>query len=155
MYKVMFFLMRRRTPRTTRTDTLFPYTTLFRSAAFTKGRGDAGAWSEDAITEIGVAGRESDDEATKNPGIARNIMGVLLVHRMVGEDERQIAAASQTQRRSSEQERVERVDDVGSEAVDQGRTRTGQWQDDGEENGRATGREGGGRKGRVWGATVT
>src|SRR3546814_12306026 len=28
---VLFFLMRRRTPRSTRTDTLFPYTTLFRS----------------------------------------------------------------------------------------------------------------------------
>src|SRR3546814_14301065 len=28
-----FFLMRRRPPRSTRTDTLFPYTTLFRSAA--------------------------------------------------------------------------------------------------------------------------
>src|SRR3546814_6058622 len=28
---VIFFLMRRRPPRATRTDTLFPYTTLFRS----------------------------------------------------------------------------------------------------------------------------
>src|SRR3546814_14401163 len=28
-----FFLMRRRPPRSTRTDTLFPYTTLFRSVA--------------------------------------------------------------------------------------------------------------------------
>src|SRR3546814_1179977 len=28
-----FFLMRRRPPRATRTDTLFPYTTLFRSCA--------------------------------------------------------------------------------------------------------------------------
>src|SRR3546814_7670643 len=28
---VLFFLMIRRTPRSTRTDTLFPYTTLFRS----------------------------------------------------------------------------------------------------------------------------
>src|SRR3546814_9802523 len=28
----MFFLMLRRPPRSTRTDTLFPYTTLFRSA---------------------------------------------------------------------------------------------------------------------------
>src|SRR3546814_12813522 len=27
----VFFLMRRRPPRSTRTDTLFPYTTLFRS----------------------------------------------------------------------------------------------------------------------------
>src|SRR3546814_16678811 len=29
---VFFFLMLRRQPRSTRTDTLFPYTTLFRSA---------------------------------------------------------------------------------------------------------------------------
>src|SRR3546814_6603581 len=31
MYVICFFLMIRRPPRTTRTDTLFPYTTLFRS----------------------------------------------------------------------------------------------------------------------------
>src|SRR3546814_16114509 len=30
-FKVFFFLMIRRPPRSTRTDTLFPYTTLFRS----------------------------------------------------------------------------------------------------------------------------
>src|SRR3546814_12476029 len=30
-YHVFFFLMIRRPPRSTRTDTLFPYTTLFRS----------------------------------------------------------------------------------------------------------------------------
>src|SRR3546814_10026374 len=30
-YVVFFFLMIRRPPRSTRTDTLFPYTTLFRS----------------------------------------------------------------------------------------------------------------------------
>src|SRR3546814_16826980 len=30
-YIVLFFLMLRRPPRSTRTDTLFPYTTLFRS----------------------------------------------------------------------------------------------------------------------------
>src|SRR3546814_18765388 len=33
MYFVFFFLMIRRPPRSTRTDTLFPYTTLFRSLA--------------------------------------------------------------------------------------------------------------------------
>src|SRR3546814_3266634 len=32
MYMCFFFLMIRRPPRSTRTDTLFPYTTLFRSA---------------------------------------------------------------------------------------------------------------------------
>src|SRR3546814_5739764 len=31
MYYFVFFLMIRRPPRSTRTDTLFPYTTLFRS----------------------------------------------------------------------------------------------------------------------------
>src|SRR3546814_13146338 len=31
MYDFFFFLMIRRPPRSTRTDTLFPYTTLFRS----------------------------------------------------------------------------------------------------------------------------
>src|SRR3546814_11931642 len=33
MYFFFFFLMIRRPPRSTRTDTLFPYTTLFRSPA--------------------------------------------------------------------------------------------------------------------------
>src|SRR3546814_10968569 len=34
VYFFFFFLMIRRPPRSTRTDTLFPYTTLFRSVAF-------------------------------------------------------------------------------------------------------------------------
>src|SRR3546814_2602743 len=38
-YRFIFFLMIRRPPRSTRTDTLFPYTTLFRSR---HGRIDAG-----------------------------------------------------------------------------------------------------------------
>src|SRR3546814_1627484 len=33
---IVFFLMIRRPPRSTRTDTLFPYTTLFRSGAMAK-----------------------------------------------------------------------------------------------------------------------
>src|SRR3546814_12927400 len=33
---LFFFLMIRRPPRSTRTDTLFPYTTLFRSPVFEK-----------------------------------------------------------------------------------------------------------------------
>src|SRR3546814_13708527 len=35
---VFFFLMIRRPPRSTRTDTLFPYTTLFRSAGIARDR---------------------------------------------------------------------------------------------------------------------
>src|SRR3546814_17847998 len=34
---LFFFLIIRRPPRSTRTDTLFPYTTLFRSAGIAKG----------------------------------------------------------------------------------------------------------------------
>src|SRR3546814_1354356 len=34
---LFFFLMIRRPPRSTRTDTLFPYTTLFRSSAWISG----------------------------------------------------------------------------------------------------------------------
>src|SRR3546814_8413019 len=37
---VFFFLMIRRPPRSTRTDTLFPYTTLFRSDALCRERWD-------------------------------------------------------------------------------------------------------------------
>src|SRR3546814_11317633 len=41
-FYIFFFLMIRRPPRSTRTDTLFPYTTLFRSDDFTAGgSGDA------------------------------------------------------------------------------------------------------------------
>src|SRR3546814_15633529 len=45
LYSVLdvFFLMLRRPPRSTRTDTLFPYTTLFRSVHQRLDRGHAGA----------------------------------------------------------------------------------------------------------------
>src|SRR3546814_8419921 len=48
MFFAFFFLMLRRPPRSTRTDTLFPYTTLFRSVAHSRssvprGGGAAGA----------------------------------------------------------------------------------------------------------------
>src|SRR3546814_6407004 len=40
---VFFFLMNRPPPRSTRTDTLFPYTTLFRSRPQARGRARHGA----------------------------------------------------------------------------------------------------------------
>src|SRR3546814_12103395 len=42
MSYIFFFLMIRRPPRSTRTDTLFPYTTLFRSAM--RSAETAGEW---------------------------------------------------------------------------------------------------------------
>src|SRR3546814_15316220 len=47
-----FFLMIRRPPRSTRTDTLFPYTTLFRS--------DAGAVARPAAVRLGLPARRRD-----------------------------------------------------------------------------------------------
>src|SRR3546814_13192858 len=40
-YLMVFFLMVRRPPRSTRTDTLFPYTTLYRSARLPAGAAGA------------------------------------------------------------------------------------------------------------------
>src|SRR3546814_1600708 len=40
-----FFLMIRRPPRSTRTDTLFPYTTLFRSSSIGSAVGTAPRWA--------------------------------------------------------------------------------------------------------------
>src|SRR3546814_12943950 len=50
----VFFLMIRRPPRSTRTDTLFPYTTLFRSAgeAFAVKLTDAFAVDEDRDPDV-------------------------------------------------------------------------------------------------------
>src|SRR3546814_1426763 len=42
MYRRLFFLMRRRPPMSTRTDTLFPYTTLFRSRLYRSARAAQG-----------------------------------------------------------------------------------------------------------------
>src|SRR3546814_6199678 len=46
---VVFFLMIRRPPRSTRTDTLFPYTSLFRSVPM---GADGGAWSTDPAVAL-------------------------------------------------------------------------------------------------------
>src|SRR3546814_12984686 len=54
---LFFFLMIRRPPRSTRTDTLFPYTTLFRSAE----RGERRRGGQ------GVAGRDSRGRPRLHP----------------------------------------------------------------------------------------
>src|SRR3546814_13948564 len=61
---IFFFLMIRRPPRSTRTDTLFPYTTLFRSHGIAVGQIDAHhAQAEDIGFEIArviVLGRSEE-----------------------------------------------------------------------------------------------
>src|SRR3546814_9619457 len=50
-----FFLMIRRPPKTTRTDTRVPYTTLFRSIPFVRERGHRIDAPMDEAPELGVA----------------------------------------------------------------------------------------------------
>src|SRR3546814_10280055 len=50
LISILCFLMIRRPPRSTRTDTLFPYTTLFRSGGGGTGRGTGGAPGRVAAT---------------------------------------------------------------------------------------------------------
>src|SRR3546814_15593353 len=63
---VFFFLMIRRPPRSTRTDTLFPYTTLFRSRSLVLLSGGA------------VVGRGSEAQAAAGP---TGVLGDELLHR--------------------------------------------------------------------------
>src|SRR3546814_17256446 len=55
---LFFFLMKRRPPRSTRTDTLFPYTTLFRSEKVAAG--EIGAGNRRFHAAKRVARREPD-----------------------------------------------------------------------------------------------
>src|SRR3546814_6811325 len=60
MSSLMFcFLMIRRPPRSTRTDTLFPYTTLFRSQGHSLWRSHRRICAFHAATETGTLGRRS------------------------------------------------------------------------------------------------
>src|SRR3546814_13694102 len=50
---LLFFLMIRRPPRSTRTDTLFPYTTLFRSAAAAAAPADFEGTMQQVVISLG------------------------------------------------------------------------------------------------------
>src|SRR3546814_5809337 len=56
-----FFLMIRRPPRSTRTDTLFPYTTLFRSTAVSpKATAPGSSWGSRKPTSPRCLGRSEE-----------------------------------------------------------------------------------------------
>src|SRR3546814_11032437 len=78
-----FFLMIRRPPRSTRTDTLFPYTTLFRSLqrrgieiAHRLHHGLRIADSHDAIAKLGRAGQRSEEHTSELQSLMRNSYAV-------------------------------------------------------------------------------
>src|SRR3546814_14180268 len=58
LYMLFFFLMIRRPPRSTRTDTLFPYTTLFRSQRFEQHQ----EFAETGFHASGADGEEEGEE---------------------------------------------------------------------------------------------
>src|SRR3546814_13294094 len=77
LYIVFFFLMIRRPPRSTRTDTLFPYTTLFRSSegkarrqgVAAGGAVPPGTWCRvrsDAVPGLAVAHERERDHAHRD-----------------------------------------------------------------------------------------
>src|SRR3546814_15838767 len=75
---VFFFLMIRRPPRSTRTDTLFPYTTLFRSCDYLR---DSHSWLADRGYRVvaydqlgcGASDRPSDRSLWTVPRYAREV----------------------------------------------------------------------------------
>src|SRR3546814_14016242 len=67
---LFFFLMIRRPPRSTRTDTLFPYTTLFRSGRFADRLG-----AEHRRGRIGTAGDQLHTEIRWQVAGGRNLVG--------------------------------------------------------------------------------
>src|SRR3546814_8204972 len=82
LFICVFFLMIRRPPRSTRTDTLFPYTTLFRSAEPADHR------SADRAGDVVVAGRDVGGQRPQGvegglaAGFERLVhIGLDLVHR--------------------------------------------------------------------------
>src|SRR3546814_4582488 len=68
--------MRRRPPTSTRTDTLFPYTTLFRSeAAGQRGRGQRGGAVDAAAGLVGPQGEAFADDGEVVLGVRRAGIG--------------------------------------------------------------------------------
>src|SRR3546814_6632249 len=64
---MFFFLMIRRPPRSTRTDTLFPYTTLFRSQSFANHRPHASV----AIPPAHRKGNRSEEHTSELQSLMR------------------------------------------------------------------------------------
>src|SRR3546814_1065796 len=81
---IVVFLMIRRPPRSTRTDTLFPYTTLFRSA-----RTDDGGGTRACCSDQGA--------------------GVLRPHQDAGKGLRELPAAARSEEHTSELQSLMRI----------------------------------------------
>src|SRR3546814_10809540 len=98
----MFFLMIRRPPRSTRTDTLFPYTTLFRSAG-TLQADHAGGRRRRLLAATRLRTRHHRED-----GLCRLLSGRLRLHR-VGQAERLPGWSRRSEEHTSELQSLMRI----------------------------------------------
>src|SRR3546814_13754232 len=70
LFYVLFFLMIRRPPRSTRTNTLFPYTTLFRSPSLSSS-GDTGKAYGAASGRVGSPWSRSEEHTSELQSLMR------------------------------------------------------------------------------------
>src|SRR3546814_16592194 len=91
----VFVLMRRRPPRSTRTDTLFPYTTLFRS-----GGNGAARRGEDGA---------GDGHQRRQQGILSRGVGDVAQARQIGDEGRRPHAAGRSDEHTSELQSLMRI----------------------------------------------
>src|SRR3546814_4419863 len=71
LFFFFFFLMIRRPPRSTRTDTLFPYTTLFRSLD-----GGAAYFAAGCVGEMETAWTQTDDRSEEHTSELQSLMRI-------------------------------------------------------------------------------
>src|SRR3546814_14678217 len=100
---VVFFLMIRRPPRSTRTDTLFPYTTLFRSVAGgvlcrkdgkfgTRSRADRGDPALQLKIGIGVELERSEEHTSELQSLMRISYAVFCLKKKTRRTQRRCTA---------------------------------------------------------------
>src|SRR3546814_12528382 len=91
---LFFFLMIRRPPRSTRTDTLFPYTTLFRSGLYACGNDMASVMADSYPgpgTTLGPAVVRSEAHTSELQSLMRISYAVFCLHKKTHRTETQIS----------------------------------------------------------------
>src|SRR3546814_9911286 len=90
IFSLFFFLMIRRPPRSTRTDTLFPYTTLFRSRAFVRDNEDLRWVARDELSALGIPApiRRSEEHTSELQSLMRISYAVFCLKKKKTEKEK-------------------------------------------------------------------
>src|SRR3546814_16740042 len=113
LFPSLFFLMHRRPPISTRTDTLFPYTTLFRSRFKRRGILEIDAaqlvGSRRVEDEIARLGPDRDDFA----GEAVAFLALILVRHRVADAVRFAIGALEAYRNPPSAQRQRRILEIG------------------------------------------